>query len=49
MTIPLGDRMMSANVRWFHEFDVENRLEGDAVFVTFAVPLQPDQSLQPRK
>jgi hypothetical protein len=49
MTIPLGDRMMSANVRWFHEFDVENRLEGDAVFVTVAIPLQPGLPPQPTK
>jgi hypothetical protein len=42
MTIPLGDRMVSANARWFHEFDVENRLEGDAAFITIAIPLQPE-------
>jgi hypothetical protein len=43
MTIPLSDRKLSANVRWFHEFNVENRLEGDAVFFTVAVPLQSEQ------
>jgi hypothetical protein len=47
LTIPLGDRMMSANARWFHEFDAEKRLEGDAVFVTIAVPLQPQAPPQP--
>jgi hypothetical protein len=44
LTIPLADRQASANLRWFHEFDVENRLEGDAVFFTVAVPLQPQQA-----
>jgi hypothetical protein len=42
-TIPLSDRKLSANLRWFHEFDVENRLEGDAAFFTVAVPLQAEQ------
>jgi hypothetical protein len=46
MTIPLADRQASANVRWFHEFDVENRLEGNAVFFTVAIPLQPQQAAQ---
>jgi hypothetical protein len=42
LTIPLSDRKISANARWFHEFEVKNRLEGDAAFVTVAVPLQPE-------
>jgi hypothetical protein len=46
LTIPLADRQVSAIVRWFHEFDVENRLEGDAVFFTVAIPLQLQQAPQ---
>jgi hypothetical protein len=42
-TIPLSDRKLSANLRWFHEFDAKNRLEGDAAFFTVAVPLQAEQ------
>ena len=49
LTIPLTDRKMSVNARWFHEFDVENRIEGDAAFLTVAVPLQPEQPPPPAK
>jgi hypothetical protein len=48
-TVPLSDRKLSANVRWFHEFNAENRLEGDAVFFTVAVPLQPEAPPPPAK
>ena len=30
---------VSANVRWMHEFNVKRRVEGEAVFATFAIPL----------
>jgi hypothetical protein len=43
LTVPLGDRDLTARFRWYHEFAVKNRLEGDAVFLTVAVPLQPSQ------
>jgi hypothetical protein len=49
LTIPLADRQVTANVRWFHEFDAENRLEGDAGFLTVAIPLQPQQAPHPTK
>ncbi len=32
--IPIG-----LKVRWYHEFDAENRTEGDAVFISFSMPL----------
>ncbi len=41
-TIPVGDRSLTTRLRWYHEFDVKNRLEGDAVFLTAAIPLQSD-------
>ncbi len=37
-------RSMSLDLRWYHEFDALNRVEGDAVFLTFSVPLQADPS-----
>jgi len=41
-TIPVGDRALTTRLRWYHEFEAKNRLEGDAVFLTAAIPLQPD-------
>jgi hypothetical protein len=35
-------RTMSLDLRWYHEFAAQNRVEGNAVFLTFALPLQPD-------
>lgn len=29
---------LSLNMRWYHEFAVENRIEGDAIFATLTVP-----------
>ncbi len=42
MTLPLGDRALSMNLRWYHELDAKYRMEGDAVFFSAAVPLQAD-------
>jgi len=39
VTWMLGKIPVSANLKYFHEFAVENRLEGDAGFVTFTMPL----------
>jgi hypothetical protein len=41
-TIPLHDRAIMTKLRWYHEFNVENRLTGDSVWLTAAIPLQPD-------
>jgi len=30
---------ITGNIRWYHEFNVENRLEGDAGYLTINVPL----------
>jgi hypothetical protein len=30
---------VSLDLRWYHEFGAENRLEGDAIFLTISVPL----------
>jgi hypothetical protein len=35
----LGETNVSGNLRYFHEFDVENRLEGDAGYLNFTIPL----------
>jgi hypothetical protein len=35
----LGSTHVSGNLRYFHEFDVENRLEGDAGYLNFVIPL----------
>jgi hypothetical protein len=35
----LGKIPVSGNLRYFHEFDVENRLEGDAGYLNFVIPL----------
>ena len=32
-------RPVSVDLRWYHEFSSENRLEGDGVFLTISVPL----------
>ena len=36
---PLGKLPVATTLRWLHEFDVENRLKGDAVFFTATIPL----------
>ena len=32
-------RPVTLDLRWYHEFEVKNRLEGDSVFLTVSVPL----------
>jgi hypothetical protein len=39
--LPIGDLTMSGNLRWYHEFQVENRLKGDAFYFTATLPLHP--------
>lgn len=34
-----GGRSMGLDLRWYHEFHAKNRVEGDAVFLTFSVGL----------
>jgi hypothetical protein len=34
---------VTLDLRWYHEFDAKNRVEGDAVFFTFSVPLSVQQ------
>jgi hypothetical protein len=38
----VADRSVSLSLRWYHEFEVKNRLEGDGVFLTLSLPLQSD-------
>jgi hypothetical protein len=38
-TLLCGKIPVSTEVKYFHEFDVENRLQGDAGFVTVSLPL----------
>ena len=35
----LGKIPVSSSLKYFHEFDVKNRLEGDAGFLSFTMPL----------
>ena len=37
-------RSMGVDLRWYHEFDAKNRVEGDAVFLTFSMPLRADSA-----
>lgn len=41
-TIPLADRALTTNLRWYHEFEARNRLEGDAFYFTASIPLQAE-------
>jgi hypothetical protein len=34
---------VTLDLRWYHEFDAKNRVEGDGVFFTFSVPLSIQQ------
>jgi hypothetical protein len=36
----LGETPISTRLRWYHEFDAKNRLEGDAGFFSLLVPVQ---------
>ena len=35
-------RTMGLDLRWYHEFAAQNRVEGDSVFLTLSLPLQRD-------
>ena len=35
-------RTMGLDLRWYHEFAAQNRVEGDSVFLTLSLPLQTD-------
>ena len=39
-------RPVTVDLRWYHEFEVKNRLEGDSVFLTISVPLAITQKPQ---
>jgi hypothetical protein len=38
-TFELGSLPVTATARYYHEFDVKNRLQGDAGFITIAMPI----------
>lgn len=40
LSFELGKIPVTTNLKYFHEFDVANRLEGDAGYLTFTMPLQ---------
>jgi len=35
----LAERSMGLDLRWYHEFDAKNRVQGDSVFLTLSLPL----------
>jgi hypothetical protein len=39
LNFQVGKIPVSANLKYFREFDVENRLEGDAGYFTLTMPL----------
>jgi opacity protein-like surface antigen len=39
-TFEVGETPITVNARWFHEFEVENRVKGDSGFLTMSLPLQ---------
>jgi hypothetical protein len=40
-------RPVTVDLRWYHEFEVKNRLEGDSVFLTVSLPLSITAKPQP--
>lgn len=36
----IGETPVATKLRWYHEFDAKNRLEGDAAFFTLTVPVR---------
>jgi len=40
-------RPVTIDLRWYHEFEVKNRLEGDSVFLTVSLPLSITAKPQP--
>jgi len=49
MMLPLGDRMLNMNLRWYHDLEVKYRPEGDAVLFSASVPLQADPMMAAAK
>jgi hypothetical protein len=49
MMLPVGDRMLNINLRWYHELEVKYRPEGDAVLFSASVPLQADPMMAAAK
>lgn len=45
MIVPLGDRVLNMNLRWYHELEVKYRPEGDAMLFSASVPLQADPAM----
>ncbi len=39
----LADRTMGLDLRWYHEFEAKNRVQGDSVFMTLSLPLQKSE------
>lgn len=39
LNFPIGGLPVSTRLKYYHEFDAKNRLEGDAVYFTFSMPL----------
>jgi hypothetical protein len=37
--IAIGGQQLSLSARWFHEFDVENRVRGNSIFASLSFPL----------
>jgi hypothetical protein len=40
LNFTIGELPVSTSLKYFHEFDVKNRLEGDSGFITLTMPLQ---------
>jgi hypothetical protein len=40
LNIPLGQVPIAVNLKYFHELDVRNRLQGDSGYLTLTMPLQ---------
>ncbi|MCK5517299.1 MAG: transporter [Desulfobulbaceae bacterium] len=38
-----ADRSMGLDLRWYHEFDAKNRVQGDSVFLSLSLPLQKNK------
>ncbi len=39
LNLMLGKIPVTTSLKYFHEFDVRNRLEGDSGFLTVTIPL----------
>jgi hypothetical protein len=38
-TFKAGKQQVTLSGRWFHEFDVKNRVRGDSIFASLSFPL----------